>query len=257
MESMLTKVGEHTFEFYGDMETVEKLYGSFIHKESHINDMGVLLETGYGKSFDSYEVTHFMENGWNYLKRTDFLIEFSLKLKTAKIQYFDELALKHAFMTLYSTFITEIEWGLLVHSSCMAEGEAAHLFAGESGAGKSTVAHLSSPRVLLSDEAAILKVEETGIKVFDSPFRSDQPSTGLGRSFPLASIDFLIQAQSNHRESLKERESFLGLMDKVFSWYSDPIYTITLIRLIKLTVNQVPAYNLYFKKDPTFWELIS
>ncbi|WLR49153.1 hypothetical protein LC065_08330 [Halobacillus litoralis] len=254
---MLTKVGEHTFEFYGDMETVEKLYGAFIHKKSQTRDMGVFLESGFGKSFDSYEVTHFMGNGWNYLKRTDFLIEFSLKLKTAKIQYFDELALKHAFMTLYSTFITEIEWGLLVHSSCMTEGEVAHLFAGESGAGKSTVAHLSSPRVLLSDEAAILKVEDTGIKVFDSPFRSDQASFGVDKSFPLASIDFLNQAQLNQREPLKDRESLIEMMDKVFSWYPGPLYTLKLIKLIKLTVKQVPVYNLYFKKDPTFWELIS
>lgn len=257
MKNLNTKIGDHLFDFRGELEDVENLYGKLIHNGSDLSDMVVFLENDYGKAFESYQVIHYKKNEQDYLKRTDFLIEFNLELKTAKIQYFDELALKHAFMTLYSTFITEIEWGLLLHSSCIVDGESAHLFAGESGAGKSTVAGLSSPRMLLSDEATILKVENSCLKVFDSPFRSDLPSIGEEKIFTLASIDFLNQSLMNRRESLKESESLIGLMDKVFSWYPGPAFTLKLIKLINLTVKQVPVYNLYFKKDPTFWELIS
>jgi hypothetical protein len=257
MKSLNTKIGDHLFDFHGDIVDVEKLYGRFVHQQSALSDMIVFLETGYGKALESYEVLHYKENDQDYMKREDFFIEFNLGLKTAKIKYFNELALNHAFMTLYSTFITEIEWGLLVHSSCIVDGGSAHLFSGESGAGKSTVADLSFPRMLLSDEATILKVEDTGIKVYDSPFRSDHPSFGEDKSFPLASIDFLNQAPLVQRESLKGSESIMELMDKIFSWYPGPAYTLKLIKLMKLTVMQVPVYNLYFKKDPTFWEMIS
>ncbi len=76
-------------------------------------------------------------------------------------QCFNEFALKHALMNLYSSFIVHHKWGLLIHSSCLKEGDKAFLFSGQSGAGKSTVVKLSHPRPILSDEATVVKITES------------------------------------------------------------------------------------------------
>jgi hypothetical protein len=133
----------------------------------------------------------------------------------------------------------------------------AHIFSGQSGAGKSTAARLSQPRDLLSDEATLVKITQDAITVFDSPFRSEITAKGPKESVPLASIQILHQALQNKRANLKKADALLHLMDKVFYWAHSPKETKQILGLLKLLVDTVPVYELHFKKDPTFWELIS
>lgn len=220
-------------------------------------ELDVIILDGYGMPFQDYHVQITYDTHKIRFRRSDYLIEASHDYTKATIHVHDELALKHALMNLYSSYIVYHNWGLLIHSSCVIENGKAHIFAGHSGAGKSTAARLSEPRALLSDEATIVKISENGITVFDSPFRSELPSTGYQQPTPLAGIQLLQQSEKNRLEKIRKPEALLSLMDKVFYWSHDPAETQRIMGLLRTLVEMVPVYELYFRKDPTFWELIS
>ncbi|WP_274650947.1 hypothetical protein [Paenibacillus humicola] len=219
----------------------------------------VLLSEGYGAPFTDYEIG--IERGlrWTLYSRTDYRIEADENFKTVTVRVYDGLALKHAFMHLYSLLIVHAKWGLLFHASCVADQAGCYLFAGHSGAGKSTAAGLSRPRGIIADEAAVIRIRPDGAAVFHSPFRSDDQSRAFGEngSWPLNAIYLLRQAEKHERAALSKWEGFIRLTDLVFFWNPGSGETRTIIRLLQLLVDQVPQFDLYFRKDPDFWELIS
>jgi hypothetical protein len=249
------KVG-FTYKSFEEMELLNKTFSPSIVSSS-FTKLNVEIIADYGLSFQDYNVSITKVGSKVYFQRADYLIESTPDYTSATIHVHDELALKHALMNLYSSYIVYHNWGLLIHSSCAIQNGKAHIFAGHSGAGKSTAARLSEPRALLSDEATIVKITEDEITVFDSPFRSELQSTGYQQPSPLAGIQLLHQAGANRLEKMRKPDALLSLMDKVFYWSHDPVETQRIMGLLRTLVEKVPVYDLHFRKDPTFWELIS
>ncbi|WP_226677951.1 hypothetical protein [Mesobacillus jeotgali] len=253
-------LGEHSLEINFQSKNAENLAEKFFiqeHRHTIKNDIYVEILDGFGTSFTDYHVDIQKRSSKITFQRADYLIESTPDYTSATIHVHDELALKHALMNLYSSYIVYHNWGLLIHSSCAIQNGRAHIFAGHSGAGKSTAARLSEPRDLLSDEATIVKITEDDITVFDSPFRSELQSTGYQHPRTLAGIQLLHQAEKNRLEKMRKPDALLSLMDKVFYWSHDPAETQRIMGLLRTLVEKVPVYELYFRKDPTFWELIS
>jgi hypothetical protein len=220
-------------------------------------DLLIHIRDGYGIPFVNYEVAITKQSNKIFFRRADYLIETDTTYETARISVCNELALKHALINIYSSYIVHKNWGLLLHASCVIENGKAHIFAGQSGAGKSTAAKLSSPRQLLSDEATLVKISPDQMTVFNSPFRSELAVTGTDKCSPLASIHILHQAEQNKRVSLRKSNGILHLIDKVFYWAHNPEETGTILGSMQLLANAVPIYELHFQKNNTFWELIS
>lgn len=220
-------------------------------------DLTIEIQDGYGIPFADYHVTITKDADTIHFRRADYRIETDAEYRHAIISVHNELALKHALMNLYSSYVVRHRWGLLVHSSCVIDNGNARLFAGHSGAGKSTAAKLSHPRELLSDEATILKIAAGNVTVYNSPFRSELDSSGSIEASPLAGIYVLNQAIQNRVIPFSKTNGFLQLMDKVFYWSHSREETGNVLQMMQLVVNAVPVYELYFQKNNTFWELIS
>ena len=261
MNKIHAKIGEHYIDVTSNSISFVK---TLLKENQFLIDNGkaephiiIHIEHGYGVPFVDYDVKITKERNKLSFHRADYLIETDEEYTNATIYVHDQLALKHALMNLYSSYIVYHNWGLLIHSSCVVEKEKAHIFAGQSGAGKSTAAKLSHPRVLLSDEATLLKITSDGITIFDSPFRSEMKSSGSVKSRSLGSVQLLHQSLENNRVLINKSNAFLLLMDKVFYWAHDPSETKNIVKLLESLINTVPVYNLYFQKNNTFWELIS
>jgi hypothetical protein len=261
MEELPIKIGEHYIHVVCSSSKIfnifKKNFQHFICPFTGVPDMNVTIEDGYGTPFVDYEVKRSEEANRISFQRADYLIQVDSNYKNTKVSVYDELALKHALMNLYSSFIVYHNWGLLIHSSCVLENGSAHIFSGHSGAGKSTAARLSHPRELLSDEATIVKITKASITVYNSPFRSERDANGDEQISRLESIQLLNQALSNKRIEIKKTEALFQLIDKVFYWSYKPEETTKVLNLLKLLVEQVPVYQLHFQKNNTFWELIS
>ncbi|TXC92343.1 hypothetical protein FS935_04620 [Metabacillus litoralis] len=262
MTSTLIKIGEHTF----NVKTQSTNVFSYINKHFRTmamaknnmdNSPTIEIDFNYGKSFVNFDVIITNHRDKICYERKDYLLEINSDYKFAKLFVYNEFALKHALLNLYSSFIVHHNWGILLHSSCVINNHGACVFSGQSGAGKSTAARLSQPRELLSDEATLIKITENEVIVFDSPFRSELESTHIQSTYPLASINFLNQSLVNKRYKLSKSEGFSLLIDKVFFWTSSKEEMRKIFNLLKLLAQQVPMHNLYFQKNNTFWEMIS
>lgn len=258
MQNSIIKIGEHVFEIQQYLVKPMKVL-SISNSQNVSNnqpDLVIQLIDHYATPFTDYNVHITKEPTKITYRRSDYLIEVDPAFKEATLYVHDELALKHAFMNLYSSFINYHNWGLLVHSSCVIEKGKAHIFSGQSGAGKSTAAKLSNPRELLSDEASILKIKDQKVTVYNSPFNSELVSSDLG-SAPLASIQLLHQSLQNRRDRIPKSDAFLHLIDKVFYWEHSDEETRRIFHMLQQLVETVPVYNLHFQKNNSFWELIS
>ena len=264
MHTFQTKIGEHLFVFTlhtpSSIQMFQATFPRLLPNDGgpSLPALHIDIEDGFGSPFMDYNVIKTAAPDSILFRRSDYLLEINAEYTAASVKVFNDLALKHAIMHLYSLFIVRIGWGLLIHSSCVVDRGNAHIFTGHSGAGKSTAAALSHPRELLSDEATIVKVGADEITVYDSPFRSEmQSGTEFIDSFRLASIQVLHQAPFHRRTMLTKMDAFLNLMDKVFFWSPAPEETRTIVHLLKQTVEHVPVYKLQFQKNSGFWELIS
>jgi hypothetical protein len=258
------QIAEHVIEVITPDPTIHawineqfKVLSSAQWDDLQLPDMFIQIRNGYGAPLDSYDVTIHQEGERIRYRRDDFLLTADITYRVAELQVYDELALKHGLMTLYSAFIVHHRWGLLIHSSCIVNEEQAFLFAGPSGAGKSTVAELSKPRKILSDEATLIKIEQERITAYDSPFRSDSLSKYDQESRPLAGIHLLKQSIHIQRSPIKPSDAVFSLMDKIFYWAYEPAETLKVLELTQALVKHVPAYQLEFQKNNLFWERIS
>ncbi|WP_309121672.1 hypothetical protein [Paenibacillus sp.] len=222
-------------------------------------DLSIRVSEGYGVPFAGYEVEARTEDGVADYRRADYRIALAADGRSASVQVHNELALKHALMNLYSAYIIKHRWGLMIHSSCvLGQGGEAHLFAGRSGAGKSTAAALSQPRTVLSDEAALVKIGTDRIAVYHSPFRSELETDGPPEgAFPLRSVQLLRQAGHHRKVELSKADGLIRLTDQVFCWERGAEHTARVLSMLRLLVLQVPVYELHFQKNDSFWELIS
>jgi hypothetical protein len=261
MNQLNTKIGDHFIQIICEsnklMNMFEKNYQSHICAYNEEPDLVIKIEEGYGVSFQDYDVEITKKHNQILYRRADYLIEVNTDFRTATISVYNDFALKHALTNLYSSFIVYHNWGLLIHSSCAIEKGKAHIFAGHSGAGKSTAAKLSYPRPLLSDEATLVKISTNKVTVYNSPFRSELQADSFEGNVELASVQILYQALQNKRNRSTKSDALLHLMNKVFFWPQSEEETKTIMRLMTKLVKNVPVYELHFQKNNTFWELIS
>ena len=199
MNELYSAIGDHSIKFINPPKYLIKMLKSDFPAIQEPPDLTITIKEGFGIPFTDYEVNINRKENKITFERADYLIEIDTDYRVATISVHDDLALKHSLMNLYSSIIAYHNWGLLIHSSCVVENGEAHIFAGQSGAGKSTSAKLSYPSDLLSDEATILKITSDQVTVYNSPFRSELESNGIKDCCPLADIQLLIQALKNQR----------------------------------------------------------
>lgn len=259
MSTLNVKIAEHNVKIQSESNLILNWIDKHFQRERSQNpiDLSINIKDGFGTPFTNYDVKIFSDSKYITYTRTDYEIKVNKKFRAANISIYNDFALKHALTNLYSAFIIHHEWGLLIHSSCVVQDNQAFLFTGQSGAGKSTVANLSSPRILLSDEATIVKINESEVKIFDSPFRSEILSSFKLHVCDPAGIYLLQQSLMVQYESIKKSDAMFVIMDKIFHWHHDTKETNKLLNMCKQLIEQLPIYNLYFQKNNTFWELIS
>jgi hypothetical protein len=142
--------------------------------------------------------------------------------------------------------------GVEVHACGMVDSQGrGHLFLGQSGAGKSTIARLwqDQPGItVLSDDRIILRQKEESIWMFGTPWHGDAGLASPGYA-ELKRVYFLAKGPQNQLMPLKKAEALGGL----FACSFPPFYSSEAIDFIldffEELVNTLPCYELSFRPD--------
>jgi hypothetical protein len=149
--------------------------------------------------------------------------------------------------------------GLALHGAGVLKDGKAWIFAGSSGAGKSTAARLSAPAASLGDDFAVILPQEGGWAAPALPFDNTEiaPRVGARGLLPLAGIVRLFQAPTHSVETPAGVLAQASLMScAAFPWALPD-----LSEAAGEAVAQIAASGLYrhlrFAPDPGFWSLLT
>lgn len=141
--------------------------------------------------------------------------------------------------------------GMLVHTAGVVIAGKAYLFAGVSGAGKSTFSLLlAAARAgrMLSDERVIVRLVKGRPVAFGTPWAGTANIASAG-SAPLAGIFFLKHGCGNEIRRLDPVAAADRMLPMVsIPWY-DPDTAVPIIAFVKRLASRVPAHEFSFVRD--------
>ena len=191
----------------------------------------------------------------------DFAYDFEgavLRADSCKIRFDgvrNEYALDSLLRILLSWKLSDRN-GFLLHAATVVRNGKAYVFMGRSGAGKSTVASLSPKGSVLTDEISLLRRENGEWRAYGTPFWGEFRAAGSNTSAPVRGIFRLLQAPENRRTSLRPVEMIRTLLPNVLFFSSESEANRRLLEIVGQAAEEMPGYELAFRKDPAFWEVL-
>lgn len=205
-----------------------------------------------------------------YLRSEDFdkgrRGEFSYVLDDASLEFnssgaeFHGVRHEYALDSLLRILLTAVlapRQGFLLHAASIVRDGRAYVFAGRSGAGKSTVASLSPVGSVLTDEISLIRYSDGCWQAYGTPFWGEFRAAGMNRHFPIAGIYFLTQDKHDRFEPLSTKEILRALLPCVLFFTSEIRANEALLSTLLEIVERVPAYRLHFRRTPNFWKVVA
>jgi hypothetical protein len=146
--------------------------------------------------------------------------------------------------------------GFLLHAATVIRDGKAYIFTGRSGAGKSTVASLSPQGSVLTDEISLLRRENGVWRAYGTPFWGEFKAAGSNSSAPVAGIFRLLQAPENRVELLRPMAILRTLLPNVLFFSAEAKANRQLLEILSWAATEIAGYNLSFRKNSTFWEVL-
>jgi hypothetical protein len=142
--------------------------------------------------------------------------------------------------------------GALIHSAGAVSAGGGLVFAGRSGAGKSTIARqfqAAGKTPLLSDDRVVVREIGGVYSAFGTPWAGDA-QIALNRNAPLRAVVFLNHGQANRIERVSPRDAFEKLLPMVsVPWY-DRVAIEQITSFCEALTREIPAYDLHFVPTP-------
>ncbi len=198
----------------------------------------------------------FEDNRW-ILERGDFRAELDPELRRGHIRLASTpYAIDAAFRVVHSLLLAK-QGGLLVHAASAVRNGRAFLFAGVSGAGKTTMSRLAPPdATLLTDEISYIRREGDGYVAYGTPFAGELAKPGENVRAPLAALYLLTQGPENRIEPVGAADAARAVMESVLFFAHDLNLVGKVFDSVCELVQRVPVQRLTFVPDSRVWELI-
>ncbi|MFC2053429.1 hypothetical protein ACFLV7_03905 [Chloroflexota bacterium] len=142
-------------------------------------------------------------------------------------------------------------YGLMLHACAVKDGERGLLFAGTSGAGKSTTARLWSERegvTILSDDRVIIRKQGEQFMIYGTPWHGEARFLS-SQSALLSQIYLIDHSDKNQFLSLKPKDAYTRLLVRSFPTYWNSSGMEFTLDFIKQIVNAIPCFEYGFVPD--------
>jgi len=153
------------------------------------------------------------------------------------------------------------EGGFLLHAASAIRNNRAFLFAGVSGAGKTTMSRLAPPdATVLTDEISYIRRATNrsthDYVAFGTPFAGELARVGANTSAPLEALYLLVQGPENRIEPISKIDAARAIMRHVLFFAEEKELVAKVFDSVLEFVSRVTVAQLIFTPDARAWELI-
>ena len=178
---------------------LENRYGSFVNPAGPrpVFELEVeLVASGIADPDQDVEVRR--ESGRWIMERGDFRAEWDTDRRKGWVrQTANPYSIDCVLRILHSLILAE-EGGFLVHAASAIKNDRAFLFAGVSGAGKTTISRLAPSGVaVLTDEISYVRPGRRGYEAFGTPFAGELARIGANLRTEFEAVYLLVQGPEN------------------------------------------------------------
>jgi hypothetical protein len=191
------------------------------------------------------------------LERGDFRAEFEPATGRGRIRQTRNPYSIDSVLRIVHSLVLAPQAGLLLHSASAVRNGKAFLFAGVSGAGKTTISRLApADATLLTDEISYVRKRGDGYIAFGTPFTGELAKLGENTSAPVAALYLLAQGTENRIEPVAAAEAARSLLANILFFADEEELVQSVFHSAVEFVSRVPVSRLTFVPDARVWELI-
>ena len=199
------------------------------------------------------------------LERGDFRAEWEPARRTGTIRQSANPYSIDAVLRIVHTLVLAQEGGFLMHAASAIRNGKAFLFAGVSGAGKTTISRLApSDATLLTDEISYVrkdgrkdvKKQNLSYVAFGTPFTGELAKLGENVSAPISAFYLLAQGPENRIDPVAPGQAVRELLANVLFFAEDQELVQRSFHAACEFVSRVPVSRLTFVPDTRVWEMI-
>lgn len=214
-----------------------------------------IVPPGTGNSNADLEVTQ--RNGQWKLTRGDFHAEWEPSSGRGSIRQSAKPYSIDSVLRIVHTLVLARQNGFLLHAASGIRNGKAFLFAGVSGAGKTTISRLAPPDViLLTDEISYVRRQGVGYTAFGTPFTGELAKSGENVSAPVERLYLLAKGPENRIEPSPPGEAVRSLLANVLFFAEEEQFVRAAFYSAFEFVSRIPVSQLTFVPDYRVWEMI-
>ena len=244
------------------LDMLQDRYAGFVSAEGYAEfDFDVdLVAPAFSDPDADVSVTH--SSGRWFMKRGDFHAEWEPATGTGRIRQTANPYSIDAVLRIVHTLVLAKQGGFLLHSASAIRNGKAFLFAGVSGAGKTTIARLApEDATLLTDEISYIRkldasMKSEGYVAFGTPFTGELAKLGENTSAPVAALYLLAQGPENRIDPVAAADALRELLANTLFFAEDQEMVHWAFQAACGFVERVPVYRLTFVPDARVWEMI-
>jgi hypothetical protein len=203
------------------------------------------------------EVKVTCKNGRWTMQRGDFRAEWEPEARRGWIRQTPNPYSIDSVLRIVHTLVLARQGSFLLHSASAIRNGKAFLFAGVSGAGKTTISRLAPPdATLLTDEISYVRRTNDGYLAYGTPFTGELAKLGENISAPIAALHLLAKGTENRIDPVSPGEALRSLLANLLFFAEDEALVQATFHSAFDFVARVPVLRLTFVPDSRVWELI-
>jgi hypothetical protein len=194
---------------------------------------------------------------WNF-RRGDFDATWNPRTGQGQItQCPNPYSIDTVLRITHSLVLAE-QGGFLLHAASAIRSNRAFLFAGVSGAGKTTMSRLApADATVLTDEISyIRRTPEKNYVAYGTPFAGELARVGANTSAPLEALYLLVQGPENRIAPISKIDAARAIMRHVLFFAEEKELVAKVFDSVLEFVSRVHVAQLIFTPDARAWELI-
>jgi hypothetical protein len=237
-------------------DVLEKRYAGFLNADAHpVCQFEIQLDPEGRHSDEDAKVTR-QGHLWSF-QRGDFRAAWDARAGRGHIRQCPNPYSIDAVLRITHSLVLAEQGGFLVHAASAIRNRRAFLFAGISGAGKTTMARLApADATILTDEISYVRRAGNHYQAYGTPFAGELARVGANISGPLETLYLLVQGPENRIKSVAKIDAARALMRHILFFAEEKEMVAKVFDSVLAFVSKIEVAQLVFTPDSRAWELI-